>query len=74
MVKFAEAEKRGRGGDGSGGGGGGSGGSNNNGGMMVDRPKMSRIVYEALKEHIISERKRKMEGEMINLYLILIEV
>lgn len=80
MVKFAEAEKRGRGGEsnsssgGSVGGGGGGGSSNNSSStnrpfMMMDRQKINRAMWEGLKQHIMQERRRKQEG-MLFVYLL----
>lgn len=54
MVKFAEAEKRGRGGDGN--------DRRYAPVVMVERAKMSRAMWESLKAHIIRDRKRKKEG------------
>lgn len=54
MVKFAEAEKRGRGGDGS--------DRRLAPVMMLERPKISRAMWESLKAHIMRERRRKKEG------------
>ncbi|KAK8754612.1 hypothetical protein OTU49_016867 [Cherax quadricarinatus] len=53
MVKFAEAEKRGRGGEGS--------DRRYAPVVMVERAKMNRAMWESLKAHIIRERKRKKE-------------
>lgn len=64
MVKFAEAEKRGRGGEGS--GSGNSGGSSSRPLMMVDRQKINRAMWEGLKEHIMRDRRRKQEGNLLN--------
>ncbi|XP_068223660.1 G protein pathway suppressor 2 isoform X3 [Palaemon carinicauda] len=55
MVKFAEAEKRGRGGEG--------GDRRFTPQMMLERPKMSRAMWESLKSHIVRERKRKKEEQ-----------
>ena len=58
MVKFAEAEKRGRGSEG--------GGQRQYAPLvLLERPKMSRATWEALKAYINRERKRKKEGELI---------
>lgn len=54
MVKFAEAEKRGRGGEGS--------DRRYTPVVMVERAKINRAMWESLKAHIIRERKRKKEG------------
>lgn len=54
MVKFAEAEKRGRGVDGT--------DRRYAPVVMVERAKMSRAMWESLKAHIIKERKKKKEG------------
>ena len=54
MVKFAEAEKRGRGGEGS---------DRRFGAvMMLERPKINRGMWESLKVHIMRERRKKKEG------------
>jgi hypothetical protein len=68
MVKFAEAEKRGRGGDtcinsGSSGSNTMSGSGTNRPYMMIDKPKINRPMLDALKAHIMQERRRKHEGE-----------
>lgn len=55
MVKFAEAEKRGRGGEG--------GDRRFTPMVMLERPKMSRAMWESLKAHIVKERKRKKEEQ-----------
>ncbi|XP_050739710.1 G protein pathway suppressor 2-like isoform X2 [Eriocheir sinensis] len=55
MVKFAEAEKRGRGGEGS--------DRRYTPVVMVERAKMSRAMWESLKAHIIRDRKRKKEEQ-----------
>ncbi|KAG0727220.1 G protein pathway suppressor 2 [Chionoecetes opilio] len=55
MVKFAEAEKRGRGGEG--------GDRRYTPVVMVERAKMSRAMWESLKAHIIRDRKRKKEEQ-----------
>ncbi|XP_071513478.1 uncharacterized protein [Panulirus ornatus] len=55
MVKFAEAEKRGRGGEGS--------DRRYAPVVMVERAKMSRAMWESLKAHIIRDRKRKKEEQ-----------
>nr|XP_053633242.1 G protein pathway suppressor 2-like isoform X1 [Cherax quadricarinatus] len=55
MVKFAEAEKRGRGGEGS--------DRRYAPVVMVERAKMNRAMWESLKAHIIRERKRKKEEQ-----------
>ncbi|RXG58116.1 hypothetical protein Avbf_08153 [Armadillidium vulgare] len=56
MVKFAEAEKRGRSGEG--------GDRRFAPVMMLERPKISRGMWEALKTHILKERRRKKEGKI----------
>ncbi|KAF2360872.1 G protein pathway suppressor 2 [Trinorchestia longiramus] len=67
MVKFAEAEKRGRGGDACGGGGSSSNTGSSSGTsrpfMMMDKPKINRPMLEALKAHIMQERRRKREEQ-----------
>ncbi|XP_063598753.1 G protein pathway suppressor 2-like isoform X1 [Penaeus indicus] len=55
MVKFAEAEKRGRGGEG--------GDRRYPPVVLLERPKMSRAMWESLKAHIIRDRKRKKEEQ-----------
>ncbi|KAK3882691.1 hypothetical protein Pcinc_012941 [Petrolisthes cinctipes] len=55
MVKFAEAEKRGRGGEGS--------DRRYTPVVMVERAKMNRAMWESLKAHIIRDRKRKKEEQ-----------
>ena len=59
MVKFAEAEKRGRGGEG--------GDRRLAPQAMLERPKTSRATWESVKSHIVKERKRKKEGKHCNL-------
>ena len=56
MVKFAEAEKRGRGGEG--------GDRRVNPIMMMERKQISRAMWEILKTHIMRERRRKKEGKL----------
>ncbi|XP_018023657.1 G protein pathway suppressor 2-like isoform X2 [Hyalella azteca] len=68
MVKFAEAEKRGRGGDtctnsGSSGSNTMSGSGTNRPYMMIDKPKINRPMLDALKAHIMQERRRKHEEQ-----------
>ncbi|KAK7017467.1 G-protein pathway suppressor [Halocaridina rubra] len=55
MVKFAEAEKRGRSGEG--------GDRRFAPLVMLERPKMNRAMWESLKAHIVKERKRKREEQ-----------
>ena len=31
-------------------------------GIMIERPKMTRTMYQALKRHIMKERERKKQG------------
>ena len=63
MVKFAEAEKRGRGGD----IGSASGGGGNRPFMMMDRQKINRALFEGLKERIMRDRRRKQEGKHVKI-------
>lgn len=35
-------------------------------GALIDRPKMTKTMYQALKRHIMKERERKKQG--IGLY------
>ena len=32
---------------------------------MIERPKMTRPMYQALKRHIMRERERKKQGKVI---------
>lgn len=31
-------------------------------GALIDRPKMTKTMYQALKRHIMKERERKKQG------------
>lgn len=31
-------------------------------GLTIERPKMTRTMYQALKKHIMKERERKKQG------------
>lgn len=33
---------------------------------MIERPKMTRTMYQALKRHIMKEREKKKQGKLKN--------
>ena len=33
-------------------------------GCLIERPKMTRTMYQALKRHIMKEREKKKQGEL----------
>ena len=37
--------------------------------IMIERPKMTRTMYQALKRHIMKERERKKQGKFMKMYL-----
>ena len=35
-------------------------------GITIERPKMTRVMYQALKRHIMRDRERKKQGQWGN--------
>lgn len=33
---------------------------------LLERPKMTKLMYQTLKRHILKERERKKQGELAN--------
>ena len=39
-------------------------------GGMIERPKMTRSMYQALKRHILAEREKKKQGKIPTVFAL----